>query len=201
MKLIYNAGRVGLLLVLILFLSSSVQSQNPKGLQVNQSAPDFTAKDQNGNSVNLKSQLAKGSVVLVFYRGEWCPYCNKYLSDLEQSLTELTKKGASVLAVTPEIPQYIVKSVEKTNASFPILHDDGLKIMKSYDVAYKLDDKTVNKYKRFKIDLNEINGEVNRENLPVPAVYVINHQGVIVYKFFDPDYTKRAPISVVMKYL
>jgi peroxiredoxin len=187
--------------LMLLFSAAHARSQNPHGLQVNQNAPDFTAKDQNGNTVNLKSLLSKGSVVLVFYRGEWCPYCNKYLSELEQSLTELTKKGASVIAVTPEIPEYIAKSIEKTKASFPILHDNGLKIMKSYDVAYKLDDKTANKYKRLKIDLNEINGDVNRENLPVPAVYVINKQGLIVYKFFDPDYTNRAPISIIMKHI
>jgi peroxiredoxin len=197
----FNIHRFGKLLLIFLLTSFLANSQNPRGLAVNQYAPDFSGKDQNGNLFNLKSSLAKGSVVLVFYRGEWCPYCNKYLSELEQSLTELTKKGASVVAVTPELPQYIDKSVEKTKASFPILHDNGLKIMQSYDVAYKLDDKTANKYKRFKIDLNEINGDVNKENLPVPAVYVVNQQGVIVYRFFDPDYTNRAPISVIMKYL
>lgn len=194
--------RLGWLPALIfLLLAFNTKAQNPHGLQVNQTAPDFTAKDQNGNTINLKSQLSKGNVVLVFYRGEWCPYCNKYLKELEESLVEITKKGASVIAVTPEVPEYISKSVEKTKASFPILHDNGLKIMRSYDVSYQLDDKTANRYKKLKIDLNEINGQVNRENLPVPAVYVINKQGVIVYRFFDPDYTNRAPISVLMKYI
>ena len=194
--------RLGRFLVLtFLLLAFITKAQNPRGLQVNQTAPDFTAKDQNGNTIHLKSQLSKGNVVLVFYRGEWCPYCNKYLKELEESLVEITKKGASVIAVTPEVPEYISKSVQKTNASFPILHDNGLKIMRSYDVSYQLDDKTANRYKKLKIDLNEINGQVNRDNLPVPAVYVINKQGVIVYRFFDPDYTNRAPISVLMKYI
>ncbi|HCW08262.1 MAG TPA: alkyl hydroperoxide reductase [Cytophagales bacterium] len=189
------------LVLVTTLLSLFASAQDPHGLQVNQPAPDFSGKDQNGKTINLKSQLKNGSVVLVFYRGEWCPFCNRYLKELEESLLKFTAKGATVIAVTPEQPTYISKSIAKTNASFSILHDEGLKIMKSYDVAYKLDEKTVNKYKRINIDLNEINGPVNSENLPVPAVYVINSQGVIVYKFFDPDYANRAPISTIMKYL
>lgn len=186
----------------ILILSSFiVTAQDPRGLQVNQTAPDFSGKDQFGKTITLKSLLKKGSVLLVFYRGEWCPYCNRYLKELEESLLSINGKGASVVAVTPEIPEYVAKSVEKTKASFPILHDEALKIMKSYDVAYKLDSKALNKYKRINVDLSIINGSENGESLPIPAVYIINQQGLIVYRFFDPDYTNRAPISALMKYL
>jgi peroxiredoxin len=185
----------------MLLTSKTVGAQAPRGLQVSQTAPDFSSKDQTGNLITLKSLLKTGNVVLVFYRGEWCPYCNKYLKELEESLLKINSKKASVIAVTPEKPEYIDKSIEKTKASFPILHDEGLKIMKSYDVAYKLDEGAIKKYKKINVDLNLINGPVNSENLPVPAVYVINKQGIIVYKYFDPDYTNRAPISTIMKYL
>jgi len=185
----------------LFFISSLAVAQEPQGLQLNQAAPDFSGKDQYGKTITLKTLLKKGNVLLVFYRGEWCPYCNKYLKELEESLLSISAKGASVVAVTPEKPEYVARSVEKTKATFPILHDEALKIMKSYDVAYKLDTKAINKYKRINVDLNVINGEVNSENLPVPAVFVINQQGVIVYRFFDPDYTKRAPISTLIKYL
>lgn len=194
-NIILNIVVISFLLVL------HAHAQEPQGLQVNQAAPDFTAKNQDGRTINLKSLLKNGSVVLVFYRGEWCPYCNKYLMELEQSLSNIASKGATVVAVTPEQPEFIDKSVEKTKASFPILHDEGLKIMRAYDVAYKLDEKAIKKYQRIRVDLNVINGEVNRENLPVPAVYVINKKGIITYRFFDPDYTNRAPITTIMKYL
>ncbi|GHM98759.1 hypothetical protein WSM22_02490 [Cytophagales bacterium WSM2-2] len=190
-----------LLTILLCFTLILSKAQQPVGLQVGDVAPDFVSVDQNGKTISLKSELKKGTVVLVFYRGEWCPYCNKYLKELEESLSGFTAKGASVIAVTPEVPEYITKSIEKTKASFPVLHDGGLKIMKSYDVAYQLDDKTVDKYKKFKIDLNVINGTENGTNLPVPAVYVINRQGKIVYRFFDPDYTNRAPVSAIMKHI
>ena len=185
----------------LLFISTFVTAQDPHGLQVNQAAPDFSGKDQYGKTITLKSLLKKGNVLLVFYRGEWCPYCNKYLKELEESLLTISAKGASVVAVTPEKPEYVAKSVEKTKATFSILHDQELKIMKSYDVAYKLDSKALSKYKKINVDLNVINGPVNSENLPVPAVYVIDRQGIIVYQFFDPDYTNRAPISTLIKYL
>src|SRR5258706_6973462 len=185
----------------LLLISTLVTAQDPHGLQVKQAAPDFSGKDQFGKTITLRSLLKKGNVVLVFYRGEWCPYCNRYLKELEESLLTISAKGASVVAVTPEKPEYVAKSVEKTKATFPILHDEALKIMKSYDVAYKLDSKALSKYKKINVDLNEITGAVNSENLPVPAVYVIDQQGIIVYRFFDPDYTNRASISTLMKYL
>lgn len=198
MKFTNRAKLVSAILILSSFIAVA---QDPHGLQVNQAAPDFSSKDQFGNTITLKSLLKKGNVLLVFYRGEWCPYCNRYLKELEESLLSINAKGASVVAVTPEIPEYVAKSVEKTKASFPILYDAGLKIMKDYDVAYKLDDKALNRYKKIKVDLNVINGSENGESLPIPAVYIINRQGLIIYRFFDPDYTNRAPISALMKYL
>lgn len=188
-------------ILLLTFSTASGQAPQPQGLQVNQSAPDFKTEDQNGNTIHLKSLLKKGPVVLIFYRGEWCPYCNKHLKQLEDSLSQITSKGAKVIAVTPQKPEFIAKTIEQTKASFSIVHDDGLNIMKSYDVAFKVDDKTIELYKKYKIDFNVINGEKNGTNLPVPAVFVINKRGKITYRFFDPNYKVRAPISAIAKHL
>ncbi len=176
-------------------------AQQPQGLLVNDVAPDFSAANQRGENVSLKKLLTKGPVVLVFYRGEWCPYCNKYWKELEESLVKVSAKGATIVAVTPEQPEYINKTIEKTKAQFPMLFDEGLKIMKSYDVAYKVDEKTLGRYKKISVDLLKINGTQNNDNLPVPAIYVINKQGKIAYRFFDPDYTNRPPVSALLKYL
>ncbi len=153
------------------------------------------------NIYDLKNELKKGSVVLVFYRGQWCPYCNRSLKQLEDSLSQIKSKGATVLAITPEQQDNIAKTVEKTKASFTILHDEGLQIMKSYDVAYKVDDKTIELYKKNGLDFNEMNGQANGANLPVPAVYVINKSGKIVYKYFDVDYRKRATVKDILAHL
>ncbi len=186
------------LLVTVLSLQAQV---GPKGLNLNDNAPDFTAKDQNGKSITLKNELKNGSVVLVFYRGQWCPYCNKQLKQMEDSMPQIKAKGATVLTITPEKPENIGKTITKTKTSNSILHDEGLQIMKQYDVAFKVDDKTIETYKKYGIDFTQANGDANGANLPVPAVYVINKEGKIVYKFFDTDYRKRSSVKEILSHL
>ena len=102
-----------------LFVIYSVSAQEaPEGLFLSSKAPDFKAKDQNGEEIKLKDLLKKGKVVLVFYRGQWCPYCNKELSRLQDSLQLIKDKGATLLAVSPELPENVSKTVEKTKAEF-----------------------------------------------------------------------------------
>jgi peroxiredoxin len=196
-----KAGKKYLLLLAFSFAALLINAQDgPKGLQVNDDAPAFTAKDQSGKNVSLSDQLKKGPVVLVFYRGQWCPYCNKQLKKLEDSLSLITGKGASLVTVTPEKPESIEKTIKKTKASYPILYDDGLKIMKSYDVAFAVDAATVEKYKGYGIDFNQANG-ANGANLPVPALYIISKEGKIIFRHFDADYTKRASVAEILEHL
>ena len=189
-----------LFLLLIVCNLQSYSQTYPGGLNIKDNAPDFSATDQTGKRINLKKQLKKGSVVLVFYRGQWCPYCNKQLKQLEDSITLIKAKGATVLAITPEMPENISKTIQKTKVSYPVLYDEGLKIMNAYKVAFRVDDKTVEKYKGYGIDFLKANGN-NGANLPVPAVYVINKKGKIVYKFFDVNYTKRSSIKDILDHL
>lgn len=180
-------------------LFSNAQTK-PAGLQVNDKAPEFTAKDQDGKVISLKDKLKDGKVVLIFYRGQWCPYCNKELSHLEDSLSLITSKGATVLAITPEQPANVEKTIDKTKATYSILTDNNLKIMKDYDVAFAVDSTTVEKYKSYGIDFSSANGN-NGANLPVPAVYVIDKNGKITWRYFDADYTKRASVQEIVNHL
>jgi peroxiredoxin len=170
------------------------------GLNVNDKAPNFKVKSNSGSMVSLKKELKKGPVVLIFYRGQWCPFCNKQLKKLEDSLSFITAKGAQVFAITPETGENVMKTVEKTKASFPVLSDSGMTIMTAYKVAFKVDDKTVEKYKGYGIDFDKANG-ANGANLPVPAVYIISKKGVITYRYFDTDYTKRASVKEILEHL
>ncbi len=172
----------------------------PKGLNINDPAPVFTATDQNGKSVSLSKLLLNGPVVLVFYRGQWCPHCNKHLKKLEDSLNFIRGKGATVVAITPEKPESISKTIEKTKASYSIVFDEGLKIMKSYDVAFAVDSKTIERYKGYGIDFNEANAG-NGANLPVPALYIIGKDGKIIYRHFDTNYTKRPSVAEILAHL
>lgn len=190
-----------LLFILVFFLSLIGYAQEkPEGLFINSKAPDFKGKDQDGNEVRLKDQLKKGSVVLVFYRGEWCPYCNKHLRRLQDSLSLITEKGAQLIAITPEKSESVSKTREKTGATFTIISDEKQKIMKAYDVSFALDEKTIKRYKSFDIDIEGNNGD-NGAFLPVPAIYIINKEGSITYRYFDADYKKRPSVKEILENL
>mgnify|MGYP001252620315 CR=1 FL=1 len=169
----------------------------PEGLFIGSKAPDFKAKDQYGQVIRLKDVLKKGKVVLVFYRGQWCPYCNKELKRLEDSLQLIKDKGATLIAVSPEKPESVTKTVEKTSATYSILFDDGLKIMKAYDVAFELSENVLTRYKNAGLDVEANNG-TNGKYLPVPAVYIIDKESMVTYRFFEPDYKKRASVKEIL---
>jgi peroxiredoxin len=174
----------------------AVAQDKPEGLFINSKAYDFKAKDQNGNEVSLKDLRKKGNVVVLFYRGNWCPYCNKQLQRLQDSLSLITDKKASVVAITPEAQEGVAKTVEKTKASFPILYDEDMKIAKAYQVAFKVEDRTVQRYKASQIDLLKTNNQ-KEAWLPVPAVYIINKDGSVTYRYFDADYKKRLSVKEI----
>ena len=182
-----------------LLFTLTVTAQN--GLKEGMKAPDFTAKDNAGKMLNLK-QLLKShkTVVLFFYRGQWCPYCNLHIKQLQDSLQQLTAKGAYVIGVTPETGENINKTMEKTKASFSMVQDKGYKIMDAYDVKFVMDKDLVKKYKGYGIDLNKNNGNSDHV-LPVPATYIIDRTGKITYVHFDKDYKKRASVSTLLKQL
>lgn len=176
---------------------AAVAQDAPEGLFINSKAPDFKAVDQNGNSVRLRDLLKKGPVVLVFYRGNWCPYCNKYLKKLEDSLQLIKDKGATVVAVSPELPENVKKTVEKTKAEFPVLYDEEMKIMKAYEVEYQLSENNVTRYRSTGIKLDEINGK-NGNYLPIPATYIIDKEANITYRFFNADFKKRPSVQKIL---
>ena len=169
-------------------------------LKVGDSAPDFTVTAHNGTKLNLRELLQNGKVVMVFYRGAWCPYCNKHMSRLQDSLGFILNKNASVIALTPENNSSIEKTISKTKVSFNIIFDSTYVVMNKYGTAFKLDDKTFKKYKIFGIDVEESNG--NKDHmLTVPATFIINKDGKIDYIHFEENYKKRSTISEILKHL
>lgn len=190
-----------LLLSFFGLLFGSIYAQKaPEGLFIASKAPDFKAKDQNGTEIRLKDLLKKGKVVLVFYRGNWCPYCNKELSRLQDSLSFIKEKGATLLAITPEQAEGIAKTTEKTKAEYSILHDEDLKIMKAYDVAFELQENTITRYKNAGLDVEKNNG-ANGRYLPVPAVFVVDQEQTVRYRFFETDYKKRPSVKEILENL
>lgn len=188
------------LCAIVLNVFAQTQTVYPEGLKVGDAAPMFAAKDQNGKTVDIKQALKNGPVVMLFYRGQWCPFCNKQLSHFADSLPMLTAKGVSILAVTPETADNVKKTIVKTKSSFPVLEDVGMLIMKQYKVNFAVDENTIAKYKGYGIDFDKANGS-NGANLPVPATYIIGKDGIIKYVFFNVDYRKRASVQDILNNL
>jgi peroxiredoxin len=185
-------------LLIITGILFSLQVLAQTGLKNGTTAPGFTAPDNSGKTLDLKALLkSHKAVVLFFYRGQWCPYCNKQIKELQDSLQLLTGKGAYVIGVTPETGENINKTIDKTHASFSIIQDKDYQIMKEYGVNYTVADATNSLLKNNGIDLEKNNGSKDHV-LPVPATYVIDHSGKIIYVHFDKDYTKRASVSSIL---
>lgn len=176
-----------------------VQAQSLQ-FKVGDKAPVFSAAAHSGTNIKLQELTAKGPVVLFFYRGYWCPFCNKQLSQLQDSLQFLTDKGATVLAITPEKSESIDKTIAKTKATYEIISDTTNSILKKYGVDFIVDDKTVERYKGFGVDFAKVNG--NAENvLPVPGVFIIGKDGNFKYLFFNTDYRKRPTVKELLENL
>ncbi len=170
----------------------------PSGLKPGDKAPDFTAHDTEGNKVSLVNELKNGPVVIIFYRGQWCPVCNRYLSNFQDSLVYLINAGAKVLAITPEKPINAVKMIEKTGATFTVLPDPTEQIMRSYEVIFNVTEAYQQKIQnRFEVDI-AISNAKTEAMLPVPATFIINRQGVIVYRQFNLDYHHRASVKDIL---
>jgi peroxiredoxin len=182
-------------IILTFSLLSTFAQDKPTAFKVGEKVPDFMAKDHSGKTISLKELTKKGKVVVMFYRGAWCGYCNKYMNQLEMALPEFATKNATVIAVTPEPEESISKAVEKTKASFSIIYDKDRKIMKDWKVAYSLPDDMKTKYKGYGIDLEKQQGDWM---LPVPATYVIGKDCVVEYVHFNENYQQRAEIKSIL---
>jgi peroxiredoxin len=157
-------------------------------LKVGQSAPVFTLPDAFGNQVSLKALLAKGPVVVSFYRGEWCPFCNIELRALEEALPKMRALGATLIAISPEKPDHGIVAIEKNKLTFPVLSDFGNKVARQFGIVFQVGQKEREFSKNvFQNDIALRNGEESYE-LPVPATYVIDTAGSIHFAHVDVDY-------------
>src|ERR1700753_1553950 len=154
-------------------------------------APKFLLSDADGNPVSSEELLAKGPLVVTFYRGVWCPYCNMDLQALQEALPKIRKLGAELVAISPQTAPNSRKSQRDNHVEFPILSDKGNEVADAFHLRFELPDYLQELYKKvFNNDLAVANGEPSW-TLPMPARYVIGQDGVIRYAEVNPDYTTR----------
>lgn len=171
------------------------------GLKIGQKAPAFSLPNAFGESVSLYEQLKKGPVVLVFYRGAWCPYCNLQLHTLRESLPAIEDEGAQLITVTPQKPDKSLEQVKEDDYPFEILSDLDSSAMKAYNLYFDVPMELVDVYRRnFGLDLADYNGD-GRYVLPVPATYIIDREGVIRAGAADVDYKQRMEPAAIVEAL
>ena len=171
------------------------------GLEVGTRAPGFTLPNAFGEDVTLADQLAQGPVVLTFYRGAWCPYCNLELRALKDSLPAFREQGARVLAVSPQKPGKSLAQVKEEGFPFEILSDLDNRVMQAYNLFFRVPEGMVRVYRdKLGLDLADYNGD-GRYVLPVPATFVIDREGIIRAAFAEVDYKQRMEPAAILEAL
>ena len=174
--------------------------QAERTLKVGAQAPTFALPNAHGEIVRSADLLARGPLVLTFYRGIWCPYCNMDLQAIEAAAAEIRALGASLVAISPQTAPNRRRSERENALSFPILSDHGNSVANEFGLRFRLPDDLIAVYKGFGNDLTVGNGE-DSWTLPMPARYVIGTDGVIAYAEVNPDYTRRPDPSELLPVL
>jgi peroxiredoxin len=166
--------------------------------QVGDRAPDIRLRDQHGEIFDIATLLARGPVVVTFYRGGWCPFCNLELKAYQAVLPRIAAAGASIVAISPEKPDDTVSTAEKNALSFPVLSDVGQAVGKAFGVVYAFTDEVRGVYVGFKLDIPTKNGTSDDWSLPLSATYVIGTDGVVLFADTRVDYRERTdPLDVL----
>lgn len=165
--------------------------QAERALSAGERAPLFALPDATGRTVSLAERLEAGPVVLTFYRGGWCPYCNLTLHALQQAHPAITARGARLVAVSPQNPDDSLATAEKHELAFDVLSDVGCETAKLYGLSFDIGDELAEVYQRIGLDLARANAGHAR-TLPIPATFVLAPDGTVAWSHANADYTRRA---------
>lgn len=165
--------------------------QADRAVAVGEAAPSFTLPSATGRIITLAGRLAEGPVVLTFYRGAWCPYCNLTLHALQQAHAAIKARGAQLIAISPQIPDESLSLAEKHQLGFDVLSDIGCATATEYGLSFDIGEELAGVYDRLGFEMERVNAGHAR-TLPLPATFVIAPDGTIAWAFVDTDYTKRA---------
>lgn len=179
-------------------VAASAEDIHP--LLVGVKVPDVVLADVEGTPVRLYSLLEKEPTVLVFYRGGWCPYCNLQLEQLHTIEGEVLNLGYQIIAISADRPENVEKSIEKHDLKYTLLSDSAKVAAKAFGLAFKVDERTLEAYKKFGINLDAASG-VDDHIIPVPAVFIVQKDGTIIFEYVNPNYKVRLNAQVLLAIL
>lgn len=159
--------------------------------------PKVTVNTAEGDSLSLMQLVKDKPAVLIFYRGGWCPYCNRHMAELQEAQTRLADLGYQILAISADKPEYLKVSEQENELSYTLLSDSDMEAGKAFGVAFKVDPATVERYKNNGLDLAERSG-YDHNLLPVPSLFLVNRDGMITFQYVNPDYKTRIKSKVLL---
>lgn len=171
-----------------------------KALKPGVRAPDFSLPDPQGKIFSLSDLFPKGPVVLTFYRGSWCPFCNLQLRAYQKALPEIKKMGATLVAISPQTPDHSLSFVEKAELTFPVLSDQGNSVARQYGLDFKFSEALQSLAKGFGNELPKFNGD-DSWVVPMPGTFIIDQAGVIRFASVNPDWLTRLEPSAILEEL
>lgn len=175
--------------------------QDGNAIAVGEKVPDFTLPNAKGETVLLSELLSNGPVVVTFYRGSWCPYCNLQLRAMQSRLDEIHALGAELVAISPEVPDGVLTETEINEMAFPVLSDQDATVAEKFGVAWEVPDVILEHMRKDRnLDLADINNG-NERVLPIPATFIIDRDGVVQWRFVEVDYRMRAEPEDIIKVL
>lgn len=170
------------------------------GLNVGAKMPVFSLKDASGKTIESGNLLKQGNLVVVFYRGSWCPFCNLYLRNLQKNIAQIKAAGGNLVAVSVENPDNSLSISKKNELDFTVLSDPNLSVARKFGIVYELPKETDEIYKSHGLDVAKHN-QMDKAELPLSATYIINRKGEIIYAYLEPDYKKRASPETIIETL
>lgn len=169
-------------------------------LLIGSDLPESSLSTLEGEEVSIRELTKKNPTVIVFYRGGWCPYCNKQLAGLNDIQGQMDSLGFQVIAISPDNAAHLSKTADKEELAYTLLSDSKMELARKMGIAFKMDKKTLKKYKLFGIDLKEASGESHYQ-LPAPAVFVLDRKGVVQFSYVNPNYKVRLSPKVLLAVL
>ncbi|SHJ19238.1 Peroxiredoxin [Mesonia phycicola] len=175
--------------------------QGKNAIKIGEKAPEFKLPNAKGEQIVLSSLLAQGPVVVTFYRGSWCPYCNLQLRAIQAKLPEIKELGANLIAISPEVPDGSLSENEISKMDFIVLSDQDAKIASKYGVAWQVPEYLM---QHMKVDRNLNLEEINNGNeniLPIPATFILGKDGIVKWNYVNVDYRTRSEPNEIIDVL
>lgn len=176
-------------------IHASAEQAQP--LMAGMMAPSFTLQTATGSDYNFDPSDIERPVVLTFFRGGWCPYCNLHLAEMRGTEEKLKEMGFDVWFISLDKPELLVDSLDDPDIGYTLYSDAKIEASREFGIAFRVEDKTVERYKGFGIDLEQTSGE-NHHVLPVPATFIVGTDGVINFTYANPRYDVRLHPDVLL---